>query len=76
MGVKQGVKQPGHETDYSSLHSNKFKSGEAIHSLPHTSSWHSVELLKHRGCNCVEAQTITVSAIMEGQCTISLTPIP
>jgi hypothetical protein len=43
-----GVKWPVHEADHSPPSSAEAKNGGAIPQLWHTSSWHSVKLIKHR----------------------------
>jgi hypothetical protein len=47
--ISPGVKQPGHEADHSPLSSAEVKNGQAIPVFPHMTSWHSTELIKHRG---------------------------
>jgi hypothetical protein len=42
------VKRPGREADHSPPSSAEVKNGGDILSLPHTSSWRSAELIKHR----------------------------
>jgi hypothetical protein len=42
-----GGGQPGNETDHLALVSRPRISG-SMHKFPHTSSWHSAELVKHR----------------------------
>jgi hypothetical protein len=39
---------PGGKADHSPPASAEVKKGEAIHQLPHMSSWHSAKLIKHR----------------------------
>jgi hypothetical protein len=42
-----GIKRPGHKADHPTPCS-EVKNGGAICPLPHTSSWHSAWLVKHR----------------------------
>jgi hypothetical protein len=44
-----GVKWPGHEADHSPPSNAKVKNDGAIPPFPHMSSWHSAQLIKHRG---------------------------
>jgi hypothetical protein len=46
--ISQGVNRQGHEADHSPPSSAEVKKGGAIPPLPHMSSWHSTELIKHR----------------------------
>jgi hypothetical protein len=43
-----GVKWQGCEAEHSPPSSGEVKKGAAIPSLPHTSSWHSAQLIKYR----------------------------
>jgi hypothetical protein len=42
------VKRPGHEADHSPLSSAEVKNGGDKLQLPHMSSWHSAQQIKHR----------------------------
>jgi hypothetical protein len=46
--LSQGVKRPGREANHTSPFSSELKNIGGIHPLPHTSSWHSAQLIKHR----------------------------
>jgi hypothetical protein len=43
-----GVRQLMHEADHSPPSNAEAKNGGAIPPLPHVSSWHSIQLIKHR----------------------------
>jgi hypothetical protein len=42
------IKRAGLETDYTPPCSAQVKSGGTVDSLPHISSWHGAQLIKHR----------------------------
>jgi hypothetical protein len=42
-----GIKRPGREAQHSPKSTAEFKTGGALLPLPHTSSWHGDQIIKH-----------------------------